>query len=48
VLDGELVIKLKKGQEYTLGPRTSFQVADDEANPHLASNPKGAEVFIVD
>lgn len=48
VLEGELVLNLKNGQEYTLGPRTSFQVADDEANPHLASSPKGAKVFIVD
>lgn len=48
VLEGELIIKLKKGQEYNLGPNTSFQVADDKTNPHLAYSPKGAVVFIVD
>jgi len=48
VLEGELIIKLKKGQEYILGSKTSFQAADDETNPHLAHSPKGAKVFIVD
>ena len=48
ILEGELVIKLKDGREIILSPRTSFQVADDEANPHLAYTEKGAKVFIVD
>jgi hypothetical protein len=48
VLEGELVIKLKDGREIILNPRISFQVADDDANPHLAYTEKGAKVFIVD
>lgn len=48
VLEGELIIKLKNGQVYKLGPGTSFQVADDDTNPHLAYSPKGAKAFIVD
>ena len=48
VLAGELVIKLKEGQIFQLGSGTSFQVADDESNPHLVYTEKGAIVFIVD
>ena len=48
VLEGELVIKLKDGSEFILTPETSFQVADDDSNPHLACTEKGAKVFIVD
>jgi len=48
VLEGELVIKLKDGREFTLTSGTSFQVADDDRNPHLAFTEKGANVFIVD
>jgi len=48
VLGGELVIKLKDGREFTLNSGTSFQVADDETNPHFAYTGKGAKVFIVD
>jgi len=48
VLEGELVIQLKNGQEYTLTQGKSFQAADDESNPHLALTEKGAKVFIVD
>ena len=48
VLEGELAIKLKDGREIILSPETSFQVADDEANPHLAYTEKGSKVFIVD
>jgi len=48
VLEGELVIKLKDGRESILNSGTSFQVADDDANPHLAYTDKGAKVFIVD
>jgi len=48
VLEGELAIKLKDGREVILNPRTSFQAADDEVNPHLAYSEKGAKVFIVD
>jgi quercetin dioxygenase-like cupin family protein len=48
VLEGELVIQLKGGREFTLNSQTSFQAADDDANPHLAYTEKGAKVFIVD
>lgn len=48
VLEGELVIKLKDGREFNLTSGTSFQVADDDTNPHLACTEKGAKVFIVD
>lgn len=48
VLEGELVIELKDGRSFTLPPLTSFQVGDDETNPHLAYTEKGAKVFIVD
>jgi len=48
VLEGELVIKLKDGREFTLTSGTSFQVADDDYNPHLAYSENGAKVFIVD
>lgn len=48
VLEGELVIKLKDGREFILNSGTSFQVADDDTNSHLAYTDKGAKVFIVD
>lgn len=48
VLEGELGIHLRDGREFVLKPGTSFQVEDDEANPHLAFTDKGAKVFIVD
>jgi hypothetical protein len=48
VLEGELVIKLKDSNEFILNSGTSFQVADDDTNPHLAFTEKGAQVFIVD
>jgi uncharacterized cupin superfamily protein len=48
VLEGELKNELKDGSMHTLTPGMSFQVADDEANPHRASTEKGAKVFIVD
>lgn len=48
VLEGELIIKLKDGKEFILTSGTSFQVDDDDANPHLAYSGKGAKVFIVD
>jgi len=48
VLEGELVIKLKDGREFSLTSETSFQVSDDDSNPHLACTEKGAKVFIVD
>jgi len=48
VLEGELNIELKDGQKFKLTPGMSFQVADDEENPHLAFTDAGAKVFIVD
>jgi hypothetical protein len=48
VLEGELDIELKDGQKFKLMPWMSFQVADDEKNPHLAFTEEGARVFIVD
>jgi len=48
VLEGELFIKLKDGQVFQLESGTSFQVADDESNPHLAYTERGAKVFIID
>jgi hypothetical protein len=48
VLTGELVIELKDGREFAMSPGTSFQVGDDESNPHLAFTDEGAKVFIVD
>jgi quercetin dioxygenase-like cupin family protein len=48
VLEGELTIRLKDGREFVMKPGTSFQAADDEANPHLAFTGSGAKVFIVD
>jgi quercetin dioxygenase-like cupin family protein len=48
VLEGELIIKLKDGNEYRLTSGKSFQVGDNEANPHLVSTVRGAKAFIVD
>jgi hypothetical protein len=48
VLKGELDIELKDGRTFKMGESTSFQVGDDEGNPHLAYSEKGAKVFIVD
>lgn len=48
VLEGELNIRLKNGEEYMLSSGTSFQAGDDESNPHLAYTKVGARVFIVD
>lgn len=48
VLDGELFIRLKDGQESRLTHGMSFQAGDDEENPHLAYSKTGARVFIVD
>jgi hypothetical protein len=48
VLEGELIIELKDGKEFKADSGISFQVADDDDNPHLAYTEKGAKVFIVD
>ena len=48
VVEGELIIELKNGQVHRMPSGTSFQAADDDANPHLAYTINGAKVFIVD
>ncbi len=48
VLEGELMCELKDGREFKLDSGMSFQVEDDDPNPHLAYTEKGAKVFIVD
>ncbi|MFB0565366.1 MAG: DHCW motif cupin fold protein [Candidatus Aminicenantaceae bacterium] len=48
VLEGELVIRLKDGKEFKLASGSSFQVEDDDSNPHLAFTEKGTKVFIMD
>jgi hypothetical protein len=48
VLEGELGIELKNGQEFKLTAGMSFQASDDEENPHRAYTGSGAMVFIVD
>jgi quercetin dioxygenase-like cupin family protein len=48
VLDGELTTELKDGREFTLKRGCSYQVADNETNPHKSRTDKGAKLFIVD
>lgn len=48
VLEGELFIKLKNGETYSLQAGKSFHCEDDDFNPHLAYSDTGAIVFIVD
>lgn len=48
VLTGELSLELMDGRKFTLQSESSFQVEDDEANPHRPTTELGASVFIVD
>jgi len=48
VLEGTISIQLKDSQTFELKSGSSFQVADDTKNPHLAYTENGAKVFIVD
>ena len=48
VMEGELTIQLKDGQVFRIESGSSFQVGDDDSNPHQAYTEKGAKVFIVD
>ena len=48
VLEGELTITLKDGNEFQLTSGNSFRVGDDDSNPHLVSTVRGAKAFIVD
>ena len=47
VLEGELITELRDGRSVTLGPGTSYQVADG-AMGHRSASPRGAQLFIVD
>lgn len=47
VLAGELITELRDGRRFTLGPGTSYQVADSE-DAHRSISPNGARLFIVD
>jgi len=48
VLEGELVTELKDGRKFVLTPGSSYQVEDDDINPHRSYTEKGAKLFIVD
>ena len=48
VLDGELVTELKDGRRFVMKEGSSYQVAEDESNPHMSRTDKGARLFIVD
>jgi quercetin dioxygenase-like cupin family protein len=48
VLQGELTTELKDGRKFVLQQGSSYQVSDDEANPHRSRTEKGAQLFIVD
>ena len=47
VLEGELTTELEDGRTFTLGPGTSYQVADG-AEAHRSRTDGGAKLFIVD
>jgi quercetin dioxygenase-like cupin family protein len=48
VLEGEITTELKDGSKHLLTAGTSYQVADDENNPHMSRTERGAKLFIVD
>jgi len=48
VLEGELVNERKDGSNSVLTAGMSYQVEDDEANPHRSRTETGATLFIVD
>jgi len=48
VLEGELVTELKDGRKFVSTPGCSYQVGDDEQNPHRSYTAIGAKLFIVD
>jgi hypothetical protein len=47
-LEGELHVELEGGRVSVLTPGQSYQVADDEAEPHRSVTATGAKLFIVD
>ncbi len=48
VLEGELINELRDGREFKVGSGMSFQIADNDDNPHRAYTEKDVQVFIVD
>ncbi len=48
VLEGELTNERKDGTKSVLTAGMSYQVEDDEANPHRSVTETGATLFIVD
>jgi len=48
VLEGELVTELKDGRKFVMKKGSSYQVAEDESNPHMSRTKEGAKLFIVD
>jgi quercetin dioxygenase-like cupin family protein len=48
VLEGELLTELKDGRKFILKEGSSYQVSDDENNPHMSRTEKGVKLFIVD
>ena len=48
VLEGELVTELKDGRKFVMKKGSSYQVSEDENNPHMSKTKKGAKLFIVD
>jgi quercetin dioxygenase-like cupin family protein len=48
VLEGELITELKDGRKFVMKKGSSYQVAEDEGNPHMSRTRKGAKLFIVD
>jgi quercetin dioxygenase-like cupin family protein len=48
VLDGELALILRGGEEFVLRPGMSFAAGDDDGNPHMVRSMPGAKAFVVD
>lgn len=48
VLEGEMISELKDGSRQKLTAGMSYQVEDNEANPHRTYSEKGVKLFIVD
>ncbi|MGB4659358.1 MAG: DHCW motif cupin fold protein [Mobilitalea sp.] len=48
VLEGELITELKDGSTFISTPGVSYQVEDEEENPHRSYTNTGVKLFIVD
>jgi quercetin dioxygenase-like cupin family protein len=48
VLEGELITELKDGSIFISTPGVSYQVSDEEENPHRSYTNTGVKLFIVD